>query len=139
MSKPPLLRDRSPQAQILLAVIVPFAFGSGVGIVLHHSSAAYWALLALAGLGGFLAGLDHDEREEAAVRGAISGASFSLGILFTHGLADTHAKVSLGSFPPALILINGIVGALLAGLGCWLLRRGRGGEADAPARPARSA
>jgi hypothetical protein len=129
MSMPPLLRDRPPAVQILLAVLVPFAFGALVGVVLHHSAGIYWALLAVAALGGLLAGLDHAEREEAAVRGAISGASFSLGILFTHGLVDTDAKVSLGSFPPALILINGLVGAFLAALGCWLLRRSRHGSA----------
>jgi hypothetical protein len=136
MSKPPLLRDRSPLVQVLLAVIVPFAFGAGVGIVLGHSAGAYWALLAVAGLGGLLAGLDHDELEEAAVRGAISGACFGLGILFAHGLADTEAKVSLGSFPPALIVIDALAGALLAALGCRLLRRGRRGDAEAPARNA---
>jgi hypothetical protein len=48
---------------------------------------------------------------------------FGLGILAAHQLAGTDAKVSLGSFPPLLIVIDAIAGALLAALGCWLSRR----------------
>lgn len=132
MRKPPLLRNRSPNAQIFLAVFVPFAFGCVVGIVLGHSASAYWILLAVAALGGLLAGLDHDDTGEALLRGAISGALFGLGILFTHDLANTEAKVSLGSFPAALIVIDAIAGALLALLGCWAFRRMRGRRVAEP-------
>jgi hypothetical protein len=126
MRKPSLLRNRSPNIQIFLAVVVPFAFGCVVGIVLGTSAGIYWILLAIAALGGLLAGLDHDDSGEALARGAIGGALFGLGILFTHQLADTEAKVGLGSFPAALIVIDAVVGALLALLGCWAFRRARG-------------
>jgi hypothetical protein len=125
MKKPPLLRQRSPETQVTLAVIVPFLFGCVVGIVLGHSAGWYWILLAVAALGGILSGLDHNDTGEALARGAISGAIFAVGILCTHDLANSDAKVSLGSFPPALIVIDAIAGALLTMLGCRALR-GRG-------------
>lgn len=125
MRKPPLLRHRSPNTQIFLAVVLPFAFGCVVGVVLGTSASTYWILLAVAAFGGLLAGLDHDDTGEALARGAISGALFGIGILFAHQLANTDAKVSLGSFPAALIAIDAIAGALLAMLGCWAFRRSR--------------
>lgn len=123
MRKPPLLRSRSPETQVVLAVIVPFVFGCVVGIVLGHSAAWYWILLAVAGLGAVLAGLDHGDTGEALARGGISGAMFGLGIVAVHDLANSEAKVDLGSLPAALILIDAIAGALLTALGCWALRR----------------
>jgi len=125
MRKPPLLRSRSPETQVTLAVIVPFVFGCLVGIVLGHSAGWYWILLAVAALGAVLSGLDHDDTGEALARGAISGAIFAVGILCAHDLANNEAKVSLGSLPAALIVIDAIAGALLTMLGCWALRRGR--------------
>jgi apolipoprotein N-acyltransferase len=120
---PTLLRDRAENTQVWLAVIIPLIFGAVVGIVLGTSASFYWTLLAVASLAALLSGLEHAEVKEAAGRGAVAGAMFGLGILAAHQLAGTDAKVSLGSFPPALILIDAIAGALLAALGCWLLGR----------------
>ncbi len=123
VSKPTLMRDRSENTQVALVVIVPLLFGAGVGIVLGISAGFYWALLAVATLAALLSGLEHGEVQEAAERGAVAGAAFALGILAAHGLADTDAKVSLGSVPALLIVIDAIAGALLAALGCWLGNR----------------
>jgi uncharacterized membrane protein len=123
--KPTLLRERPENTQVALAVIVPLIFGAVVGLVLGTSASLYWILLAVATLGALLAGLEHDEVKEAAGRGAVAGAMFGLGILAAHQLAGTDAKVSLGSFPPALIVIDAIAGALLTALGCWLVSRRR--------------
>jgi apolipoprotein N-acyltransferase len=122
---PTLLRERPENTQVWLAVIVPLVFGAVVGIFLGTSATVYWILLAVASLGALLSGLEHDQVKEAAGRGAVAGAMFGLGILATHQLAGTDAKVSLGSFPPLLILIDAIAGALLAALGCWLSGRRR--------------
>jgi uncharacterized membrane protein len=122
---PTLLRERPENTQVVLAVIVPLLFGAVVGVVLGTSASFYWILLAVASLGALLAGLEHDEVKEAAGRGAVAGAMFGLGILAAHQLAGTDAKVSLGSFPPALIVIDAIAGALLTALGCWLVVRRR--------------
>jgi uncharacterized membrane protein len=131
MPKPTLLRERSENAQVGLAVIVPLLFGAVVGVVLGTSAGAYWILVAVAALGGLLAGFEHDEVKEALGRGAVAGAMFGLGVLAAHQLAGTDAKASLGSFPPFLIVIDSIAGALLAALGCWVIGRGtRGAEAE---------
>jgi len=122
---PTLLRERPENTQVVLAVIVPLLFGAVVGVVLGTSASFYWILLAVASLGALLAGLEHDEVKEAAGRGAVAGAMFGLGILAAHQLAGTDAKVSLGSFPPTLIVIDAIAGALLTALGCWLVVRRR--------------
>jgi hypothetical protein len=131
MPKPTLLRERSENAQVGLAVIVPLLFGAVVGVVLGTSAGAYWILVAVAALGGLLAGFEHDEVKEALGRGAVAGAMFGLGVLAAHQLAGTDAKVSLGSFPPFLIVIDSVIGALLAALGCWMIGRSqRGAEPE---------
>ncbi len=125
VSNPTLLRDRPENTQVVLAVVVPLVFGAVVGIFLGTSASTYWILIGVATLAALLSGLEHAEVKEAAGRGAVAGAMFGLGILAAHQLAGTDAKVSLGSFPPGLILIDAVAGALLAALGCWLAGRRR--------------
>ena len=117
MQAPPLFRDRPRPLQIILGGVVPFAFGAVVGVVLGVSSGAYWGLAALAGLGGVLAGFEHEDGWGGADRGLVGGGLFGLGILLAHAIAGTKAKVSLGSFPPLLIVIDAIFGILLGALG----------------------
>jgi hypothetical protein len=116
-------RDRPQQVQILLAVVIPFVFGAIVGIALGISAGLYWALSALAAVGAVLAGLEHEDWREGAKRGLLGGALFGLGVLLAHALAGTDAKISLGSFPPFLIVIDAIAGALLSAFGGWLAGR----------------
>jgi hypothetical protein len=85
----------------------------------------YWALAVLAGLGAVLAGFEHQDGWGGADRGLVGGALFGLGVLVAHAIAGTHAKVSLGSFPPLLIVIDAIFGMLLGALGGWIARRMR--------------
>jgi hypothetical protein len=117
MQAPPLFRDRPRPLQIILGGVVPFAFGAVVGIVLGVSAGAYWALAALAALGGVLAGFEHQDGWGGADRGLVGGGLFGLGILLAHAIAGTKAKVSLGSFPPLLIVIDAIFGILLGAIG----------------------
>jgi apolipoprotein N-acyltransferase len=125
VSRPTLLRERAENTQVFLAVVVPLLFGAVVGVVLGTSASLYWILLGVASLGALLSGLEHPDVKEAAGRGAVAGAMFGLGILAAHQLAGTDAKVDLGDLPAALIVIDAVVGALLAALGCWLVRRRR--------------
>jgi hypothetical protein len=139
MHAPPLFRDRPRSIQIVLGGVVPLVFGAVVGIALGISAGAYWGLAALAGLGGILAGFEHQDGWGGADRGLVGGAIFGAGILIAHAIAGTTAKVSLGSFPPLLIVIDAIAGMLLGALGgrigraLWV-RPTAGGEdsADAP-------
>jgi hypothetical protein len=128
MHAPPLFRDRPRAVQIALGGVVPFAFGAIVGVVLGVSATGYWALAALAGLGAIVAGFEHQDGWGGADRGLVGGALFGAGILIAHAIAGTHAQVSLGSFPPLLIVIDAIAGMLLSALG------GRLGRALWPTR-----
>jgi hypothetical protein len=119
---PPLFRDRPRELQIILGGVVPFAFGSVVGVVLGISSGAYWGLAAVAGVGGVLAGLEHRDGWGGADRGLVGGALFATGLLIAHAIAGTHAKASLGSFPPLLVVVDAIAGMFLGALGGRIAR-----------------
>jgi hypothetical protein len=109
--------QRGRELQILLAVVVPFVFGAIVGVVLGWSAGVYWVLSAIAALGAVLAGLEHPDARSGALRGLVIGAVYGVGVLLAHAVAGTDAKVSLGSFPPLVIVIDAVVGAALAALG----------------------
>jgi hypothetical protein len=122
MRAPTMFRDRPRPVQITLGGAVPLVFGAVVGIVIGVSAGAYWALAVLAGLGAVLAGFEHQDGWGGADRGLVGGALFGLGILLAHAIAGTHAKVSLGGFPPLLIVIDAIFGMLLGALGGRIAR-----------------
>jgi len=122
MHTPTLFRDRSRPFQVIVGGVVPLLFGAVVGVVLGVSVGAYWALAALAAIGGVLAGLEHRDGWGGADRGLVGGALFGLGVLVAHAIAGTHAKVSLGSFPPFLIVIDAIIGMFLGALGGRMAR-----------------
>jgi hypothetical protein len=88
-----------------------------VGIALGISASAYWGLSALTGLGAILAGFEHQDGWGGADRGLVGGALFGAGILIAHAIAGTSPKVSLGSFPLLLIVIDAIAGMLLGAIG----------------------
>jgi hypothetical protein len=119
---PPLFRDRPRPVQIILGGVVPLLFGAGVGVMVGVSSGGYYALLGVAAIGGVLAGFEHQDGWGGADRGLVGGALFGTGLLVAHAIAGTHAKVSLGSFPPFLAVINAIAGMLLGALGGRLAR-----------------
>jgi hypothetical protein len=131
MDMPPLFRDRPRAFQIVLGGVVPFAFGAGVGVVIGVSSGVYWGLAGLAAIGGVLAGLEHQDGWGGADRGLVGGALFGTGLLIAHAIAGTTAKVSLGSFPPFLIVIDALVGIMLGAIGGRLARALRGRAAPA--------
>src|SRR5436305_12066037 len=134
MHLPPLFRDRPRPFQIVAGGFVPLLFGGVVGVVLGVSAGGYWGLLALAALGGVLAGFEHLDGWGGADRGLVGGALFGLGLLLAHAIAGTHAKVSLGGFPPLLIVINAIAGMFLGALGGRIARtlRWRSGAVSEP-------
>jgi hypothetical protein len=122
---PPLLSERPRQTQIVLAVAVPFLFGAVAGVAVGISAAAYTVLALLAAAGGILAGLEHPDPRGGARRVFLAGALFGLGILIAHAVAGADAKVSLGGFPPLLILIDAIIGAVLGAIGGAISRSRR--------------
>jgi hypothetical protein len=133
MQLAPLLRDRPRQTQIVLAVVAPFVLGAITGIALGIAAGAYWALSAVAVVGGVLAGLEHEDWRGGARRGLLGGALFGLGVLLAHAVSGAGAKVSLGGLPPLLIVIDAIIGAFLGILGGHISHRQRAVE-PVPAR-----
>jgi hypothetical protein len=108
---------------VLLAHVVPLAFGAVCGIVLGESKGVYLALNLVAAIGGFLAGLEHESPGDAASRGVAGGALFGAGIVIAHEIAGTHALVKLPHPAALLIVLTAVAGALLGLAGGALRRR----------------
>jgi hypothetical protein len=119
---PVLFIDRPRPVQVLLGGVLPALIGVVAGVLLGVSSGAYYALGALAGIGAFVSGFEHRDGWGGADRGFFGGAFYGAALLITHGLIGTHAKVSLGSFPPLLAVLTTIVGSILAACGGRLAR-----------------
>jgi hypothetical protein len=122
MLEPTLFRDRPRPVQIVLGGVVPAVFGALAGILVGTSTGAYWVLAAVVSIGGLLAGFEHEDGWGGADRGLVGGAVYGTALLVAHAIAGTHAKVSLGSFPPLLAVVTAIIGMLLGALGGRLAR-----------------
>ncbi len=132
MYSPELFRDRPRPTQIVIGGVIPAVIGAIVGVLIGVSSTAYWILAVIAGLGAVLAGFEHQDGWGGADRGLVGGAIYGAVLLIAHWIVGTHAKVSLGSFPPFLIVITAIAGMLLGALGGRIARAGRERAAAAP-------
>ena len=122
MYSPVLFRDRSRPAQIVIGGVIPAVVGAVAGILLGVSAAAYWVIALLAAVGAFVAGFEHQDGWGGADRGFFGGLIYGIALLVVHAIVGTHAKVSLGSFPPFLAVITTIVGALLGAVGGRIAR-----------------
>jgi hypothetical protein len=125
MYTPVLFRDRPRPIQVVLGGVIPAAVGALAGVLIGVSSAAYWVVAVLAGVGAFLAGFEHRDGWGGADRGFFGGAIYGTALLVAHALAGTHAKVSLGTFPPFLAVVTTIIGMLLSAAGGRVARRQR--------------
>ena len=135
MYDPMLFRDRPRPAQIAIGGAVPLLAGAIAGILVGISSGAYWGYGALAAVGSVVGGFEHEDGWGAADRGLVAGAIYGIGLLVAHAIAGTHAKVSLGSFPPFLAVVTAIAGMLLSALG-GRIARGQRERRDSPAETA---
>jgi hypothetical protein len=125
MYAPPLFRDRSESVQVVIGGVVPAVVGGLAGVLIGASAPAYIALGVLASIGAFLGGFEHVDGWEAADRGFLGGLIYGAALLLVHELVNTHAKVSLGSFPPYLAVITTLVGTLLSAAGGRVARAQR--------------
>jgi hypothetical protein len=117
MYSPVPFRDRPRPVQIVIGGIVPAAIGALAGVLIGVSTGAYWAVAILAGVGGFIAGFEHQDGWGGADRGLVGGAIYGTFLLVAHAIAGTHAKVSLGSFQPLFAVGTAIIGMLLGAAG----------------------
>jgi hypothetical protein len=122
MYTPVLFIDRSRPAQVLLGGVVPAAIGAIAGILIGVSSAAYWVISVLAGIGIFAVGFEHRDGWGGADRGFFGGAIYGAALLVAHALVGTHATVSLGGFPPLVAVFDAIVGMLVCAAGGRIAR-----------------
>jgi hypothetical protein len=120
--------------QIILGGVVPVAIGALAGVLVGVSTGAYWTIAGLAAVGGVLAGFEHRDGWGGADRGLVGGAIYGVGLLVAHAIAGTHAKVSLGSFPPLLAVVTAIIGMFL-GAGGGRIARFQRERQPAPAEP----
>jgi hypothetical protein len=130
MYDPMLFRDRPRLAQIVLGGVVPAIAGVLVGV----SSGAYWGYAVLIVIATVVGGFEHEDGWGGADRGLVAGAIYGVALLLAHVIIGTHAKVSLGSFPPLLAVVTAIAGMLLSSLGGRIARQGR--ERKGKASPA---
>jgi hypothetical protein len=122
MYQPTLFRDRPRSAQIVLGGVVPAIAGAVAGVLVGVSSGAYWGYAAFVAVASVIAGFEHQDGWGGADRGLVAGFVYGVGLLLAHLIAGTHAKVSLGSFPPLLAVVTAIAGMLLTAIGGWLAR-----------------
>jgi hypothetical protein len=122
---PVLLRDRPRPLQIIIGGVIPAAIGALAGVLVGASAAGYWAIAVLAAVGAIVAGFEHRDGWGGADRGFFGGIFYGVALLLVHRLIGNHAKVSLGSFKPFLVVVTAIVGMLLSALGGRLNRAQR--------------
>lgn len=129
----PLLLSRPFAAQLVIAIVLPIAFGLLAGYLLHHSETAYLVVSLVAVLGGVGAGFDHPGADEGFVRGVIGGLLFGLAILLGHSLFSGQAKADLPNPDGVLVVVTTILGAIFGAIGGGLRGRREARHAGAAA------
>jgi hypothetical protein len=123
MSRQPLLLDRPFPAQLVLAVVLPVAYGLLTGYLLSQSAAAYAVLSILGVLGGIAAGFDHLGGDQGFLRGIGGGLLFGVAILLAHSLSGEQAKATLPHPHGVLVAVTTILGGLFGAIGGGLRAR----------------
>ena len=123
MWPPPLFRDRPVAVQIILAVVLPIAFGALCGFELGRSQAVFQILMLVAGVGGVAAGFEHPGPRPGVVRGLVGGALFIGALVATFELRGLPALAPMPIPLPITAIIYAGMGMPLGALGGWL--RGR--------------
>lgn len=115
---PPLLSSRTPAMQVLVANVVPCAFGALTGLMLGLNEIAYLALAGPIGiLGGYFAGLEHASAPEGALRGMVGGLQFGSSILLVDALSGLERQAHLLDPAILLVVLTTFFGAVLGFFG----------------------
>jgi hypothetical protein len=120
MTLPPLLREHPRWLQVLLALVLPAAYGALTGYFLGVSEVTYLVLSVLGVLGGIGAGFDHMGAAMGLRRGIVAGLIFGSAILIAHQIHGAEAKADLPDPETVLIAVTTGLGALFGALGGWL-------------------
>jgi hypothetical protein len=109
----PLLSQRTFPVQVVLAGVLPIAYGALCGLALAHSKALYGILTLISIVGGVGAGFDHSSAASGARRGALGGGLFGLGVVLVH--AATGKAVSSIPHPAILLVLVTILAGIALG------------------------
>lgn len=118
--------DRSEGQKVMIGAVIPALVGALAGFLVGASAAGYWVVAVLAAVGAFLGGFEHSGGWDAADRGFFGGVIYGTTLLLVHELIHNDAKVSLGSFPPFLVVVTALAGTLLSAAGGRVARTRRG-------------
>ncbi len=123
------LRERPLLAQIVVAVVVPLAFGALCGYLVGVNEIAYIALAGPVGiLGGYLAGMEHPSAREGLLRGLWGGLLFGSAILLVHNAIGDEPKADLPDPEIVLVAITTVIGGLMGALGGRRAQQTESGE-----------
>src|SRR3954447_20091573 len=122
MAQPHLL-ERSPGAQVGIAVGGAAGLGINCGLLLGWNETAYLVVSLLAIVGGIVAGYDHPTADEGAVRGFCGGMVFGACILATSAVTGADPKADLPDPPAFLVVLTTVLGILFGAIGGALRRR----------------
>lgn len=123
MHPPPLLLDRAPGAQVVLAVIAPIVLGVVTGLSLGWNEGVYIVLSLLGVLGGIGAGYEHLGADEGGVRGFCGGVLFGTFILLAHQLSGEEPLAHLPEPEGVLVVVTTVLGVLFGAIGGTLRAR----------------
>lgn len=123
MSLPPLLEEHPRPLQIVLAVVLPVAYGAVTGYFLGVSEGTYLVLSILGVLGGIGAGFDHMGTAAGAKRGIVAGLLFGGSILIAHEIHGAEAEAHLPEPAILLVVVTTVLGAAFGALGGYLRER----------------
>jgi hypothetical protein len=123
MSLPPLLNEHPRSIQVVLAIVLPVAFGVVTGYFLGVSETTYLVLSILGVLGGIGAGFDHRGAGEGAKRGLLAGLLFGASILIAHEIHGAEAEAHLPEPAILLVAVTTLLGGAFGTLGGWLRER----------------
>jgi hypothetical protein len=120
---PPLLSTWHRGIQVVLAGVVPIAFGLLCGALLSRSATLFLALQVIGIAGGYWAGLEHAGPRSGAARGVLGGLLFGTSILVGHRIEGGSAHGVLPDPEILQLAITTPFGALLGLLGARARRR----------------
>jgi hypothetical protein len=104
--------------QIVVANVVPCAFGALTGLMLGVNEVAYLILAVPIGLlGGYFAGLEHRSAPEGAARGFFGGLQFGVFILLVDALTGLDRKADIPEPAILLVVFTTVIGAVLGFFG----------------------